>query len=89
MATKRLTKVTLTLFDSVTVVFDDSAIAGVGTSAAAALEKEQMVIGMIGTKKTYVPFHAILKAEVEYTTSEVEAPTDATCVIETAEPENP
>lgn len=80
--TKRQTKVTITLISGGTVVYDDAVAAGSGTSAATSIEAHEMVIGPVGENKikTYVPFHAIAKAEIEFTTSEVEAPTDDTCV---------
>lgn len=80
--TKRQTKVTITLIGGGTVVYDDAVVAGSGTSAATSIAAYEMVVGPAGEQKikTYVPFHAIAKAEIVTTTSEAEAPEDGTCV---------
>lgn len=65
------TKVTFTLHDGTTVVADDSVVAGQGDTALHCFEEMKYVRISSATdgQFTLIPYHAIIKAEVEITSS--------------------
>lgn len=76
-------KVVIKTLGGTEVTANDATVAGVGSSAMAALMNGQDVYVLDGNGGgTFIPFHAVESAVVTLTRSEAEAPADETCVTE-------
>lgn len=75
-------KVTVKTLGGNTIVFDDSTDTGAGAAAYGALDNGQDIKANVSAKLNIVPFNAVDSAVVEVTRSEVDDPTDETCVTD-------
>ena len=76
-------KVTVKTAGGSTVVFNDATDAGAGASAYGAVDTGIDIKANVSGKLNIIPFHAVDTVVVEITRSEVDDPTDETCVVET------
>lgn len=78
---KRTTSVTFTLTDASTVTVTDSGTGAYGQRAFDEFKRREPAYIPSETegKSTYIPYHAILKAEITVTHSTVDNPKDEFC----------
>lgn len=79
MIYKNQIKVVVTTQGAYTATFDDSANAGVGASAYAALQAHQDIVGVVGDDTIFIPFEAVDHAVVTISRTQVEKPADEMC----------
>ena len=75
-------KVEITTMCGETVTADDATVSGQGVAAYMALDRGMKVVVREDGKITIVPFHAVCKADVTITSTDVEKPEDTVCVTD-------
>lgn len=76
-------EVTVKTLGGTTVVFNDAVDAGAGAAAYGAIDNQADIKANVSGNLNIIPFHAVDSVVIELTRSEVDDPTDETCVVET------